>query len=462
MLASSVDERCALAFGMHDADSGPITARFFLQLALLAVLTGAHAQSASEPALPSAPSDAAGHIAYVTPDGRPALVDPDSGASYLLDERAQRAQFPAWSPDGGAVTFISTGPDGPGVDLYRPALGQRAQVYGSAEEPPIYHGWSPDSGRLAVLVNRVGGLGLYLVDAAAASVDASNARGDVGGSGLSDAPTAARLLASGAPFFWDWSPDGDALLVHRNVMSAEAEVGITGLDGYALGPTFAAPGAFQSPTVSPSGDWVAYATRDGGDTRRVVLERLASDGAAERRRELPHTGFTAFAWHPEEDVLAVQRAIAGGPHAYGPIVTIDAERGDLEPLVDDLALAFWWSPDGAHIAYLAPVPAARPEREQQVMARVQSANGRVALRVVEVASGDLRELARFTPSPLFLTQYLPFFDQYARSHRLWSPGSDALVLPVVDPTGGRVLRVYGLDGSARTLAPGDMPAWNVR
>lgn len=412
--------------------------------------------------MPDAPSDTGGLIAYVTPTGRPALVDPESGASYRLDERAQRAQFPAWSPDGDAVTVISTGPDGPGVDLYWPALGQRGRAYGSADEPPIYHGWSPDGRRLAVLANRVGGLGLYLVEVPAASADASSAAPDVRAPVSSEAPAAPRLLASGAPFFWDWSPDGDALLVHRNVMRAEAEVGITGLDAYVLDPSFAAPGAFQSPAFSPSGAWIAYATRDGGDTRRVVLERLTSDDAAESRRELPHTGFTAFAWHPERDLLAVQRAVAGGPHAYGPIVTIDAERGDLEPLVDDLALAFWWSPDGARVAYLAPVPAARPEREQQVMARVQSVNGRLALRVVEVASGDVRELARFTPSPLFVTQYLPFFDQYARSHRLWSPASDALVLPVVDATGGRVLRVYGVDGSARTLAPGDMPAWNVR
>ena len=64
-------------------------------------------------------------------------------------------------------------------------------------------------------------------------------------------------------------------------------------------------------------------------------------------------------------------------------------------------------------------------------------------------------------SPLFLNQYLPFFDEYARSHRLWSPASDALVVPVLE-AGRSVLTVYGLDGSVRTLGPGDMPVWNVR
>ena len=462
MLAPSLEVPCALACGMDRPARGSIGATWCIPVTLLALLAVTYAQPSPDPPSPLAPSDTAGLIAYVTPAGRPALVDPSSGASYRLDERAQRTQFPAWSPDGDAVTFISTGPEGPGVDLYRPALGQRAQVYGNADEPPIYHGWSPDGRRLAVLANRVGGLGLYLVDVAAASADASSLAPERTASEPGDALAIEHFLASGAPFYWDWTPAGDALLVHRNVMSAEAEVGVTGLDVYALDPTFAAPGAFQSPAVSPSGAWAAYATRDGGDTRRVVLEQLAQPGPGEARRELSHRGFAAFAWHPRRDLLAVQRAVLDGPHAYGPIVTLDAESGDLEPLVDDLALAFWWSPDGARIAYLAPVPSAPPEREQQVMDRVQSVNGRMALRVVEVASGDLRELARFTPSPLFLRQYLPFFDQYARSHRLWSPASDALVVPVVDPTGGRVLRVYGLDGSVRTLVPGDMPAWNVR
>ena len=37
----------------------------------------------------------------------------------------------------------------------------------------------------------------------------------------------------------------------------------------------------------------------------------------------------------------------------------------------------------------------------------------------------------------------------------------ALVVPVSE--GGRsVLVLYGLDGSARRLGPGDMPVWNVR
>ena len=393
-------------------------------------------------------NDATGLIAFVTPAGAPALVDPVGGARATLDDGPGRAQFPAWSPGGERVSFIAFGPGGgaAGLDVHDPATGTSTRVFERPQESPIYHGWSPDGERISLLTSRVGGLGLHFVDPTAEAAQA----GDV------------EPFAVGAPFYWDWAPDGASLLVHRNVLGPEAEAGRSGLDVYDLTPARAAPGAFQSPAVAPSGAWIAYASRDGADTRRVVLERLAgsSDGDSDLR-ELPHAGLAALAWHPNLDVLAIQRPLIDAPHSYGPIVTIDARTGDLETLTDDLSLAFWWSPDGGTVAYLAPAPGAGDGPERQVGLQVQAGAARVALRVVDVATGLRRELGRFTPSPVFLNQYLPFFDQYARSHRLWSPSSDALVLPVSDG-GVSVLTVFGLDGGVRTLGSGDMPAWNVR
>ena len=420
-------------------------------------------QAAAEAPESAALTDPAGLIAYVAPDGRPALVDPQSGSRLLLVESPRRAQFPAWSPVGDAVSFIDFDLAGAGVDVYRFGDGsagafERVRAFERVEEPPIYHGWSPDGRWLAVLASRGAGLALYLVPAPGrSSVNASADHRQV-------APGEARLLATGAPFYWDWSPDGAALLVHRDVLTPNAEVGFTDLTSYALEAPFVDPGAFRSPAVSPSGAWVAYASRDGGDTRRAVLQRVAPHGAAQgtdaARRALPHAGFAAFAWHPRRDLVAIQRALRPAPHGYGPIVTIDAVSGDLNGVTDDLSLAFWWSPDGGSIAYLTPV-AGSMGPEQQVRLPVQAGGTRLALRVADVATGLIRELGRFTPSPLFLNQYLPFFDQYARSHRLWSPASDALVVPVIEG-GASVLVLYGLDGSVRSLAPGDMPAWNVR
>jgi TolB protein len=86
----------------------------------------------------------------------------------------------------------------------------------------------------------------------------------------------------------------------------------------------------------------------------------------------------------------------------------------------------------------------------------------MSLKVIDPETLETRVLAAFAPSPLFALQYLPFFDQYARSHRLWSPRSDALVLPALDDDGVPTLVVFGIDGATVPLVPGDLPAWNVR
>ena len=85
------------------------------------------------------------------------------------------------------------------------------------------------------------------------------------------------------------------------------------------------------------------------------------------------------------------------------------------------------------------------------------------LSVVDVASGETQLLSTFAPTPLFVGQYLPFFDQYALSHRLWSPGSDALVMPMLSAEGGQLTTqvvVVPLQGEPQPIAAGDMPSWS--
>jgi hypothetical protein len=46
-----------------------------------------------------------------------------------------------------------------------------------------------------------------------------------------------------------------------------------------------------------------------------------------------------------------------------------------------------------------------------------------------------------------VNQLLPYFDQYALSHRVWAPDSRSIVLPLVDPAGRDRLFVLPADGS---------------
>jgi len=437
-------------------------------LALLALTASWGA--AQGPATAAPPLDPAGLIAFVDLDGRLALVDPTGGAAAeprRYGIALERAQFPAWSSDGNRVAAIVADLAGGRVDLLDVAAGgPPVAVYRVAGQAPIYLAWAPGDRTLAVLANAAGGLALDLVDVAAA---------------LSGAGGAVRPFARGAPFYWTWSRSGRSLVVHQNVLGPTALVGSTGIDVFEVRSPLPAPGAFQSPALPTSERYVAYATIgvDGG--RRVVaLPNPERPDPELRARTLPHQGLAALAWRPGREQLAVQSAAAPGPHAFGPVDLLDVPSGSVTRLSDDQVVASWWSPDGRWLATLSPVGGGS-DRLVRVSAggsaevgpagvdaafgarSVQSrGTALMSLKVVDPDTLEVRVLGAFAPSPLFVAQYLPFFDQYARSHRLWSPRSDALVLPALDDDGVPTLVVFGIDGRATPLVAGDLPAWNVR
>jgi TolB protein len=87
--------------------------------------------------------------------------------------------------------------------------------------------------------------------------------------------------------------------------------------------------------------------------------------------------------------------------------------------------------------------------------------------VVDVQSGEQTLVSTFEPVDLFVNQFLPFFDQYAKSHRIWSPDSDAIVLPVMRrlPGGGKMPRICvapidPLRGRLSEIADGIMAFWS--
>lgn len=86
-----------------------------------------------------------------------------------------------------------------------------------------------------------------------------------------------------------------------------------------------------------------------------------------------------------------------------------------------------------------------------------------ALRLlfVDVETGAIGFGREVRLSDLVLTQFVPFVDQYARSHRVWSPASDAIVLPLQDENRASHVTIVPADGSPeRRIAEGVAAFWS--
>ena len=412
------------------------------------------------PVVPPAPSvlttsaDRA-RLAVVDAGGYLLTMDAVGGSVTSYGQPDVRFSFPAWSPDGSRIAVIGERAGVTSVDVFKAvAQGTRASdptvVYHSADSPPFYLYWAPDGRELAFLTTEPIGLSLRIAPA--------------------DASTSATVIRKGSPLYWAW-PSPTTLVVHSGGAGLGAFVGEVGLDGVPLEPGTIEAGGFRAPALTGDGRFRAYVTPGDGTPDQVVTEMR--DGSAH------HTvgvfGAAAIGFGPTgEDLAFIAPAAAGretGALPVGPLRLMDARSGAVRTLLADAVVAFSWSPDGATIAALeVPVPgddkvalvgtygdiglSADRRSGPRVVAAVAPAPS-IDLRLVflSAASGAIRSRRAVTVSDLFATQLLPYFDQYALSHRTWSSDGSAIVLPTVSDDGASQLSVIREDGSEpRTIA----------
>lgn len=388
-------------------------------------------------------------IAFVNDRGQVETISPDGGNRRTLTDAVQRFQFPAWSADSQYLAAIGGDAAGSAVYVMRDEeSADPERLFYSRSQTPFYLYWSPDSRTLSFLANHPSeGIGLHLVSIG----DGSESR----------------LLATGQPFYWNWAASGRQILIHTGFIGDEARLALIDAEGDGSGDNIAEPGLFQAPGISADGRYWAYAESEGGASH-VVIADTQSD---EQRRER-HAGLAAMAWSPVANQLAfISSANRDGSSFVGPLRLIDAQTGDVHLLSRETVLAFFWSPNGQYIAYFSlsegeegdinvawPVP---PNDRRGGLAKPapQPVLPLLSLGVIDVSTGEGRHLTRFRPTPLFVTQFIPFFDQYALSHRIWSPTSDALVVPM-DESGANQIVVVLLTGQTRTLAEGSSAFWS--
>lgn len=404
--------------------------------------------------LPTTSSLANDRIVFITTDGEIATISPNGQNTRTLTDTDKRFQFPAWSPDGQYVAAIGSNRDGAGVYLVRDQGpgGDLDERFFSRNRTPIYLYWSPNSKSLSFIANHsFGDLALYLMPV--------------------EGEPEARILGTGRPFYWNWFSSSEQILIHSGGAGENARLALLNVTEEESEEVVGIPGFFQSPAVSADGRFWAYAEEhDGGLSWLTVWDR--EQDAVERRR---HAGLIAMGWSPSKAQLAV---ISGRPDAnnfYGPLRMLDLETGREEMISRNMVLSFFWSPNGRYLAYISLDSATTDVQVQggskSIMAKTGGQPGnfnliqdglahRFQLHVVDFTNGENRLLAHYTPTFLFLSQFLPYFDQYAHSHRIWAPDSRALVLPMRLDERNQIV-VIPVDGSPyQPIANGDMPFWS--
>jgi TolB protein len=386
--------------------------------------------------------DAAGTLTTMDDRGGSLVPHPVDGVQFV---------FPAWSPDGTRIAAIGGATSDGGVYVFQArgegsadptAVTAPVALYRSPDRPPFYLYWTPDSRQVTFLTTEPEGLAMRVAPA--------------------DGSASAAVVREGAPLYWDWIDNARAF-VNVGAGGPGAFLGELGLDGVAGVSTAAAPGVFRSPVVTHDGTHRAFVIASGSSESIVIEPR---DGA--NRHEIPVPGMAAIGFAPAGTSLAFIAPKAPGPPIglpIGPLRVVDVASGAVRTLLDGSLVAFFWSPDGRTIATLR-IPGPDDDELASLGVAVPaavfpptatSAGYALHLAFVDVASGNVRSSRDVRVSDLYGLQLLPFFDQYALSHRFWSPDSSSILLPLVRDDGVVGIVVLPADGSEeRRIADGEM------
>lgn len=390
--------------------------------------------TATRPPLPTpVPAVPPGRLAFIDPDGRLGTINAAGQELRWLTAEGESYQFPAWSATTNQIAVIGGELGDGGVyvvtDEETAAL---TKLYDKTS--PIYLYWSPD-GRLVSFIARFrNSLELYTAPA--------------------DGSVAAAQLATGNPIYWQWAADSQQMLTHRTY----AELSWIDLTGQETQLDTQANGVFQTPALSHDGQFLAYSQANEGSQQLAVRDMLTQSSVY----TATHSASIAVGWSPTRPVLAYTLPGEESFSFFGPLFLYDAESQIAQQVVQDEVFAFFWSPNGRYLAYLAPPFVGQTAKTERAKPALQD-QFQLTLYILDTENKGIRPVYTFPVSLLFLSQFLPFFDQYAHSHRLWSPESTHLVLPIAQEDGPDHLMLIPVDGQPATfITEGVSAFWSYR
>ncbi len=417
---------------------------------LVVVLTMRPAEAQEMLNLPELP----GLIAYVGTDFNIYTIDGSDGTvSALTDDAGPREdsiyvyQWPTWSTDGRLAYFaldLTQAGQVLTTDTYVSDNGREPgeRVYTWEDQVFNYAYWAPqncDAGAncrdLAVLLGDATGLIVELVR---------------------DTETGAtsQTAGAGAPFYFSWSPDATRMLWQRN----RTRLDIYDVSAADVTETLAqTPGFFAAPAWSPVDDRMLIGVLNA-ETENTDLILLANNETRTLASDLE--GQVSFSWSPDGNRVAYTAQ-------QGPVFVLDTVTGETvarSPVTG--VYAFFWSPDSRQIGYvtLAAPPGSFSAGNMSGPGQAALAQGQpgLALSVLDVQSGADRRLATFFPTRDML-YYLAYFDQFAQSHRLWSPDSRRLIYGEVTGGNRSVVTMVDVSGEAPvplSIAEGTIGVWS--
>ena len=437
--------------------SGPL--RLVLLAVLVLLVGGLPVAEALQPAAPS------GSLAIAGTDGniyRLDAADLQAGnAPVALTDDATRGvrqyTWPTWSTDGRLAFFGQevARREGQQSILLRvfitPAASQvPALAYESATETLTYAYWSPgncatspDCRDLALLTTTADGLSVLRI--------------------RDEAPDfSAETIGRGGPFYYSFSPDGQHMLWQR--FGSELDLYDTA-DNQITETLPDTAGLFQAPMWSPVDDRLLFSVYESDGQHDLVVAE--GDARTVIAADLP--GALTFAWSPDGEAIAYKVD-------YGEVTLVDSHSGEILMRSNaSQVLAFMWSPDSTRLAYLALpgqndapqvfAPEAAGSTGGGHLAAPARQNGPLSLawHVIDLAQDvQWTYFQGFVPTRDMI-YYLQFFDQFAQSHRLWSPDSRYLAYGEITGDGQQVIRLLDTTDPAapvQTVADGQIGIWS--
>lgn len=401
--------------------------------------------------------DLPGQIAYIGADLNVYNLDPSSGDIVQLtddagvtDDQLLLYQWPTWARDGWLAYFgltLGSGGNILATDVYvaRDALSGEL-VYTGEAEAFNYAYWSPracatgsECRDLAVLLSSAAANGLF--------VEMIRTTGDA---------AETEMIGRGSPFYYSFSPDGERMLWQRN----NRRLDIYDVNESQIVDTLRqTPGEFFAPAWSPVDDRLLFGVLSP-EENATDLVILANDETQTLASDL--AGPVYFAWSPDGNRVAYT-AQRGPIFVYDPVTDETVARS-----TEGGVLAFFWSPDSTSIAYVTLAQgsgsfSADADDAMQPLARLQQRDATaLTWSVLDAETGATRRYSRFVPTR-DMAYLLTYFDQFAHSHRIWSPDSQHIIYGETAPDDEAVISVLNVAEEATVplfIAEGFIGIWS--